>query len=337
MRAVSFDAVGEVSVRDLPDPVPGPGEALVAPRYVGLCGTDLELLDGTMPYFAQGYASYPLQPGHEVAGVVVQAPDGALAPGTPVMLNPIVGCGACAACRAGRAALCQEHYAVGVRRGMPGGAAELLTIPAENLRPLPPGLALRDAVLAEPGTTALNGVLAVDPEPGMRALVVGAGTLGAIAAQLLRNRGLDVDVLIVDPERRAFVERLGARAVERVEPGAYEAVVEYAGSAGAVHAAIEAAAPGGRVALAGVQPGPVDGVDVNEIVLKSVTIVGITTSDRFAAVLDELASGTVAAELLIDRVYALEEAPEAYARLANPARERPKLMLRIGDEERADG
>ena len=103
MRAVAFERPGEVVVRELPEPVPGPGEALVAPRYVGLCGTDLELLDGTMPYFAEGLALYPLQPGHEVAGVVVKAPDGSLPPGTPAPLHPLVGCGTCAACRRGSA------------------------------------------------------------------------------------------------------------------------------------------------------------------------------------------------------------------------------------------
>jgi threonine dehydrogenase-like Zn-dependent dehydrogenase len=332
MRAVAFERMGEVAVRDLPDPVPGPGEALVAPRYVGLCGTDLELLEGTMPYFAQGSATYPLQPGHEVAGIVVEAPAGSLPAGTPVLLNPIVGCGTCALCRAGRQALCPDHRALGVRHGMPGGAAELVAVPAENLRVVPDGLSLRDAVLAEPGVTALNGVLAVEPQPGMRALVVGAGTLGAIAAQSLRNRGVEVDVLIVDPDRRPFVEQLGARPVERVEPGAYDAVVEYAGSAGAVHAAIEAVAPGGRIALVGVQPGPVDGVEVNDIVLKGVIVAGIMISDGFDAMLAELASGAVAAEPLIDEVYELEDARVAYARLADPLRRRPKLMLRIGGD-----
>jgi 2-desacetyl-2-hydroxyethyl bacteriochlorophyllide A dehydrogenase len=331
MRAVSFNAAGVVVVRDLPDPVPGPGEALVAPRYVGLCGTDLELLEGTMPYFAQGVASYPLQPGHEVAGVVVRSPAGSPAPGTPVLLRPIVGCGTCAACRDGRAPHCAKHRAMGVRLGMPGGAAELMTIPAENLIELPPGLSPRDAVLAEPGVTALNSIEAAGVERGMRALVVGAGTLGAIAAQILRHRGLAVDVLIVDPDRRPLVEALGVRAVERVEPAAYAVAFEFAGSAGAVRAAIEAVAAGGTVALAGVQPGPVDGVDVNAIVLNGITVRGPVATDAFPAMLGYLASGAVAAEPLIEQVYELEDAPAAYARLSDPARARPKLMLRIGD------
>jgi 2-desacetyl-2-hydroxyethyl bacteriochlorophyllide A dehydrogenase len=330
LRAVAFQGPGEVAVRELPEPVPAPGEALVAPRFVGLCGTDLELLEGTMPYFSQGHARFPLQPGHEVSGVVVRSPQGAAAPGTRALLHPIVGCGSCERCAQGRPEHCAEHKALGVRDGMPGGAAELVAVPAANLFPLPEGLSLRDAVLAEPGVTALNGVLAVEPEPGMRALVVGAGTLGLIAAQLLRDRGLEVDVLLVDPRRAALVEELGVRAIERAEADSYEAVVEYAGSAAAVATAIAAVAPGGSVALAGVQPGEVDSVDVNAIVLKGITVRGISGPERFSEMLAELAAGAVAAAPLIDREYELEDAAAAYARLGDAERPRPKVLLRIG-------
>jgi len=332
MRAVSFEAAGEVAVRELPEPVAGPGEALVAPRYVGLCGTDLELLEGTMPYFAEGAAWYPLQPGHEVAGVVVEAPEGAPGPGTPVLLNPIAGCGACDACRAGWVAQCPRLRTIGVRDGMPGGAAELLAIPAANLLELPAGLSPRDAVLAEPGVTALAAIRSAGVRAGMRALVVGAGTLGAIAAQILRHEGAEVDVLIVEPERRPFVESLGARAVERAQPRGYDVVLEFAGAAAAVRAAIDAVVPGGTVALAGVQPGPVDGVDVNAIVLSGLTVCGVTLPSDFPAMLELLASGAVAVDPLLERVYALEEAADAYARLSDQTRERPKLMLRVGDD-----
>jgi 2-desacetyl-2-hydroxyethyl bacteriochlorophyllide A dehydrogenase len=330
MRAVSFAAAGEVVVRDLPAPVPGPGEALVAPRYVGLCGTDLELLEGTMPYFAQGAAWYPLQPGHEVAGVVVEAPEGSPPPGTPVLLNPVVGCGSCAACRAGRVGHCPQLRTIGVRLGLPGGAAELMTIPAENLLELPPGLSLRDAVLAEPGVTALATIRSAGAQPGMRALVVGAGTLGAIAAQILRHEGVEVDVSIVEPERRPFVESLGVRAVEQVSPHAYDVVVEFAGAASAVRAALDAVAPGGTVALAGVQPALVDGIDVNAIVLNGITMRGAQGDGGFAEMLGLLASDAVAVDPLIERLYDFEEAPEAYARLSDQTRARPKLMLQLG-------
>lgn len=332
MRAVSFKAAGEVVVHDLPEPVAGPGEALVAPRYVGLCGTDLELLEGTMPYFAEGAAWYPLQPGHEVAGVVVQAPEGSLAPGTPVLLNPVVGCGGCETCRAGWSVQCEKLRTVGVRLGMPGGAAELLTIRADNLLELPQGLSLRDAVLAEPGVTALACIRSAGAQSGMRALVVGAGTLGAIAAQILRHEGLDVDVSIVEPERRPFVESLGVRAVEQVQPRSYDVVLEFAGAPGAVRTAIDAVKPGGTVALAGVQPGLVDAIDVNAIVLSGLTVRGVTEVSDFAAMLDLLAAGAVAVDPLIERVYGLEEAPEAYARLSDQTRARPKLMLKVGED-----
>jgi 2-desacetyl-2-hydroxyethyl bacteriochlorophyllide A dehydrogenase len=330
VRAVCFEGPGEVRVHDLPEPVAGADEVLVAPRYVGLCGTDLELLAGTMPYFETGMASYPLQPGHEVTGVVVEAPTGGPAPGTPVLLHPLVGCGECRACAEGRVPHCPRLRTIGMTPGISGGASELMAVPAANAIPLPPGLSLRDAVLAEPGVTALAAIRSAGAEPGARALVVGAGTLGAIAAQILRRERIEVDVSIVEPERRPFVESLGVRAVERVQERAYDVVLELAGSAGAVRTAIAAAAPRGTVVLVGVQAGLVDGVDVNAIVLHGLTVRGDVASPGFEAILELLASGDVAVEPLLERIYELEEAPRAYAHLADPTRVRPKLMLRVG-------
>ena len=212
---------------------------------------------------------------------------------------------------------------------MPGGAAELLTIPAANLIELPPGLSPRDAVLAEPGVTALSAIRGAGAAGDAGA--VGAGTLGAIAAQILRHQGLDVDVSIVEPQRRPFVESLGVRAVERVESRAYDVVLEFAGSAGAVRASLDAVAAGGTVALTGVQSGPVDGIDVDAIVLNGITVRGGTESPDFPAMLALLASGAIAAEPLVEQVYELEDAPAAYAHLADQTRARPKLMLADGN------
>ena len=91
MRALRFTAPGAACAVELDPPARSATEALVSPRYAGLCGTDLELFTGVMPYFATGVASYPIQPGHEVAGTVVEGGD--LPPGTEVMIDPVFGCG----------------------------------------------------------------------------------------------------------------------------------------------------------------------------------------------------------------------------------------------------
>lgn len=329
MRALRFTGPGAAEVVDAEPPAPGAGEALVAPRYVGLCGTDLELLTGVMPYFAAGLASYPIQPGHEVSGTVVEGGD--LPAGTEVMIDPVFGCGACAACAAGFATRCADRRELGLRRGTPGGACELVAVPATNLHRVPAGVALREATLVEPGVTALNAVDRIGEVAGQRAVVVGAGTLGLIAAQLLVARGAEVDVVVVERERSALVERIGARPVPAAAADAYAAAIEAAGTPAAVHATLGAVAPGGRIAVIGVQPGLVDGVDLNALVLKDVSLHGVLNGPGlYDRMLDELAEGGFDASALIDEEVELADAVAALERLQAPGRAAPKVVLRVG-------
>jgi threonine dehydrogenase-like Zn-dependent dehydrogenase len=329
VRALEFTGPGTAQVAEVEPPARADGEVLVAPRYVGLCGTDVELLSGVMPYFAAGVARYPLRPGHEVAGIVFEG--GALPPGTGVVIDPVVGCGACAACAAGVATRCADRRELGVRLGMPGGACELVAVPEANLHPVPDGVRLREAVLVEPGVTALNAVDRLGAVAGERVAVIGAGTLGLLAAQLLVARGADVDVVVIEPERTALAERAGARPVPAVTPDAYAGVIEAAGVPAAVHAALAAVAPGGRVAIVGVQGGHVDGVDVNALVLKDASLHGVLNGPGlYGRLLDELAAGRLDGDLLIDAEFELADAAAALARLQEPARRAPKVLLRVG-------
>lgn len=329
MRALVFTRPGEATVHDVPEPVPAPGEVLLRPRFVGLCGTDLELLSGYMPYFAAGLASYPIRPGHEISAIV--AADGPRwNAGAEVVVDPVIGCGTCAACGKQLPTRCVEREEVGVRLGRAGGAAELLSVPHENVHALPAGVSLREAPLVEPGVTALNALRQLCPSSGQHALVIGAGTLGAIATQLLVSRGVAVDVLVLDPSRAALVERSGARLVTTVAEGAYDLVVEAAGTASAVHASLDAAAPGGGIAFTGIQARPVDGLDVNQVVLKDLTLHGVINgSGLYGAMLEELASGAVDASALIEDEFVLADAGVALTRLADSVRARPKVLLRL--------
>lgn len=334
VRAVLFTAPDAVSVVDRPEPPLAAGDVGVAPVYVGLCGTDLELLDGSMPYYAQGNATFPLQPGHEVAGIVVESGDDSVAVGTRVVIDPVVGCGTCPQCADGRATHCVDRLEMGVRGGMDGGAAERISVPAANVHPLPDGVSLRAAVLTEPGVTALNGLQRIGELRG-RALVIGAGTLGGIAAQLLAARGLPVDVMARDERRADLIREWDAEPRTTPDDSAYDIVVEAAGTAEAIRSALRAVAPGGSISLLGVQGRNLDGIDVDAIVLKDASVYGILNGPGlYAPMLDEIASGHVRAEGLVDREFELEDASNAFARLASKERVRPKVLLRVHADER---
>lgn len=334
IRALSFRAANQVRLVTRPSPVPDMGQVLVAPSYVGLCGTDLELLEGTMPYFAQGSARYPLRPGHEWSGVIIESADPDFPSGTRVVGDPIIGCGRCEVCKSGPATHCPFRYEMGIRGGMPGAAAEAVAVPTSNLHRIPESVSEEDAVLAEPAVTVLAGLERLGPVEGRPILVVGAGTLGLIAIQLLIARRAEVGIVEEQPSRREHAASLGARPLTAPEAGTsasgFDGVVEAAGSAAAARLAITALALGGQVIALGIPPGPVDGFDLASVVLKDASIHGVLNGPgQYENALEAIARGELRAAEVIDAVYALEEYEAAFARLREKDRPRPKVLIRL--------
>src|SRR5690606_9534272 len=157
VRAFVVHAPGGYALTDVPDPRPGPGEVLVAPAAVGICGSDLELLDGRRP---PEYVRYPVVPGHEWSGHVVACGAGVadLEPGAPVVAEGVRACGTCPRCREGRANLCAGPYAeTGFTH--PGALAERLVVPAALVHPLPAERPVAPAALLEPAGCVASGLL----------------------------------------------------------------------------------------------------------------------------------------------------------------------------------
>jgi threonine dehydrogenase-like Zn-dependent dehydrogenase len=313
---------------------------LVAPRFVGICATDIELRDGTHPYYAMGVAHFPLQPGHEWSGVVVESDDPALAPGTPVVADPEVSCGrsGCEFCTAGRIPWCPNRQEIGCRGDLDGAAAELVSLPTRNLHRLPEGVSLRDAVLAEPAATVFGGLHRVGPVGDQRALVIGAGTIGLIAAQVLRSEGADVTVAVRRPGREAALNDYETIVVEDADhdqlPAGFPVVMNAAGSASAIRLGLRALANGGQLALLGVPAEPIDHVDVALILHKDATIHGVLNVSSggpalFDKALDALAVGVIDGSAVIEAVIPLDMADAALARVADTDRSRPKIVLDI--------
>jgi L-iditol 2-dehydrogenase len=185
MRALVVDAPGAAAVRTLPVPEAGPGEVLVRVGAAGICGSDLELLDGRRP---AGYVRYPIVPGHEWAGRVAAVGPGVtgLAEGVVVVAEGFRACGGCDRCKEGRTNLCLADYAeTGFTHA--GAFAEFLSVPAPLVHRLPDGTDLAAAALLEPAACVAEGLLECELRPGLSVAVVGAGTLGLLAVALLRR------------------------------------------------------------------------------------------------------------------------------------------------------
>ena len=182
MKAVVYSAPRDFDVVEVPTPEPGPGEVRVRIKLAGVCGTDLQIHDGTYP------AVFPLTPGHEMVGTVEALGDGvtSLEIGERVVVNGTAPCGKCDFCNEGRPLQCTAMSALGING--PGGFAEAMLAPASRcvgIGDLDPAI----AVFAEQAACAIHGMEILDARPGSTALVLGSGPTGLLLAQLLMHSG----------------------------------------------------------------------------------------------------------------------------------------------------
>lgn len=336
MRQVVLEQPRSVVVRDASAPRPGPGQALVRLRAGGICGSDLSAYRGTSPL-----VSYPRVLGHELLVDVVACSDRPELEGHRAVVDPLVPCGRCRACRRGRTNCCADLRVMGVH--VDGGLAELTAIAARQLHPVPDGMPDEVAVLAEPLTIAYHAVQRGQPDAGQVAVVLGAGTIGLLIAHLLlRARGLRALIVDVDPWRLEVAERIGATPVRgdaavvaRAVAAATgeemaDVVFEATGNAVCTRMTTDLVAHAGRVVLIGWNKGPTE-VDTVALMRKEVDLLGSRNSaDAFGAVLRLLADGMVEPDTLITHRFALGEAAAAL-RLLDAGGERAlKILLADG-------
>jgi len=326
MRALVWHGPEEMSVEEVPDPEPGPGEVLLEPEATGICGSDLEGYLGV-----QANRRPPLVMGHELAGrVVALGPD--VDPGwrdARAAVNPLVPA---PDALAGIEQLADGRELIGVHR--PGGFAGRVRVPAHRLRALPDGADARLGVLAEPLANGVHaariGRAGVEGGPTGRALVIGAGAIGLLTLQAVRLGGTErVEVAEHDPDRRAVATQLGAASVAHAPEGdGYDLTFDAVGAPATRALAIERLRPGGCAVMIGLA------TDENQVAFHGVVRRGLTVRGAYAytdADYDE------ALGLLLDGraglgelepALPLDAGPEAFAELAARPSARVRAYLR---------
>ncbi|MGW8375552.1 alcohol dehydrogenase catalytic domain-containing protein [Streptomyces sp. ODS28] len=321
-------------------PEPGPGEVRVAVHAAGVCASDREVYEGTR---APGYVRYPVVPGHEWSGTVDTVGDGVdpKLTGRKVVAEGFRACLRCDRCREGSTSLCASGYE---ETGFtcPGAFAETLNVPARLLHPLPDEADLRAAALLEPSAVSAAAVLAGAPLPGERVAVVGAGTLGLLAAQLLAAYSPG-ELLVIDPRtRRAELAlELGATHAaapdEEAAPGhgeapdaRYDLVIETAGAPTTAEAACALARRGGRVVLTGMYEPGVRGIDPLRLVTGQLTVRGVfgASSAAWAHAVRAFSAGLLTPSALITHELPLEEFGAAMDLLSGGDDRVGKVLLR---------
>lgn len=280
MDAVVITGKLGLSVEERPVPEPGDGQVRLRVGYVGICGSDLHYyFDGANGAFV---VAEPLTPGHEMSGWVDLDPSGDLAPGTPVTVHP-ARFGTALAEIPDAPHLWPGGSYLGSASTTPhtqGAMSGLLLVERDMVRPLPAGLPVRRAVLAEPLAVALHGAGRAGSLVDARVLVCGAGPIGLLAAVAARARGA-ATVAVTDllPEPLARARALGAdetlqAGVDEVAAEAYDVVLECSGAAPAVSTAISAVRRRGTVVQIGMLPGEARPVNLAPLVAKEATLVG---------------------------------------------------------------
>jgi L-iditol 2-dehydrogenase len=332
MRAVVVERPGSAKLRHVPTPEPGPGEVLVRVGAAGICGSDVEVLEGRRP---ARFVRYPIIPGHEWAGMIEAVGPRVenLDEGTAVVAEGFRACGDCARCREGRTNLCAADYAeTGFTH--PGAFADFLCVPAHLVHRLPPETDLAAAAVLEPAACVAQGLLEVDLRPGLTAAVVGSGTLGLLAVALL-NRVSPARLALVGTRasRLALGEAMGAtetwnvRQDEYPQPG-FDLVFEAAGTPGGARTAVELARRGGTVMLEGISGQP-SGIDADAVVLGHLRVQGIFGASRNAWrwVTELFADGLLDPKPLVTHSFPLEQYDAAFTTLAERNGDALKVQL----------
>jgi D-arabinitol dehydrogenase (NADP+) len=330
MQAVVYDRPEEFEIREVPLPVVGPGEVLLRVLVAGVCGTDLHLHVGEFG------PTYPLTPGHEVAGEVVELGPGVESPllGDLVTMDNTRACGHCVECRRGRPVSCRNGLAQGVNA--PGGFAEYVLVDADRcfiVNDLDPEV----AVLAEPAACVVRGMDVLDLQPGARVLLFGAGPTGLLLTQLLIASGA-ADLTVAAPSRHKLdlAEAGGADRtvqIDRTDPDpaystlrdlagdGFDVVVDATGALQVLEQTIPLTRTAGTVFVYGMAGEAVRWpIPAYEVFRRELTIKGSFAQQfAFDRSVAALRSGRLRTEGFVTHRFALDQYAEALAAVADSA------------------
>lgn len=315
MRAIVFAQPKSWSLEEVPDPVPGPREVLVRVEAVGLCGTDIHVLDGE---FAP--TRYPIIPGHETSGIVesVGGQVSEVSVGDRVSVDPTLTCGECPACSVGRSNLCERWNGAGVARTN-GSTAELTVAPVRNVHRLPDGVDLALSALIEPLSCAIHGYDLLPRRMGEHYLVYGAGTMGLMMAQLAPRAGA-ATVTVVDrnPARLQVatdvgIGRVALSADEAEQRGGWDVVIDCTGVVGAIEDGLTRVRRGGVFQQFGVAATQAMAhFSPFSIYNDEITVVGsMAVLHSYGRAVQMFAAGAVHAERMVSHAYSLEDYGDA--------------------------
>lgn len=290
---------------DLSIPELEPDEVLIKVLLAGVCSTDLEML--------RGYYSFTGIPGHEFVGEVVDDHGHPGILGKRVIADINISCGECERCLHQEPSQCMKRRTLGIF-DYNGVFAEYCKLPAKNLTVVPDSVSDVLAVFVEPTAAALRILDQVQVKPSDRVILVGAGRLGLLIAQVLKNTGCDLKVVVRRPEPALILEGLDIRTVyeDQVKGDQADIVVEATGSPEGFELSRSLTRARGTLVLKSTFAGDVN-MNLSKLVVDEITLVG-SRCGNYPAGLRALAKGLVQVGEMVDSAYSLDQGLEALAR-----------------------
>ena len=336
MKTIIIPEPGKVEIIETPMPEPKPGEALLKVLCGGICGSDLGTYRGTF-----AYASYPRIPGHEFSAEIVKinGSSDTLKEGMVVTCNPYFNCTKCYSCERGLVNCCEHNETLGAQRD--GAFSEYVCMPLERIYD---GKGLTPDVLAaiEPFCISYHGaVTRGQVKAGDKVLVIGAGTIGALAAVAAKTQGATVYISDVAQKKIDYAvtnfgldggifndEHMQEKCAEVTQGHGFDVTIEAVGLPSSCQAASDAAAFGGRVVLIGVGK---KNLDFNFTLLqkKELNVYGSRNALKqdFLNLIDLVSAGKVDLKKAITNTYALKDAAQAFKAFAEHGADMLKVEI----------
>ena len=264
MKAALWDKIGHISIIDTQKPTADKNSAVIKVKAVGVCATDVHMINGNVTL-----AKPPHILGHEIAGVIEEIGENSrgFKKGDRIVVDTIVSCGHCIACKSGRRELCPERQEIGY---VPynGGYAEYVKVPRQCLVRLPESIPFKDAAILESIACPFGAVLRIGIRLGSTVLIQGAGPAGIAFIQSVKLSGAKKVIVSSRGEQRLeFAKKFGAdftidaanedvisRVNELTEGQGCDYVIDAAGSEKSIQTAFDTAKAGGDILFYGIPP-----------------------------------------------------------------------------------
>jgi L-iditol 2-dehydrogenase len=348
MRALVVTAPNEFAVEDVERPSPGRFEVLCKVRAVAICGTDPHIIQGHYPGFWP--KRWPLTPGHEWCGEVVEVGEGAAAlgwePGTRVAGTSHAACGFCRRCVEGRYNICENFGVEGLHQqyghNAPGAYADYVVHSVKSVFAVPDSLSDEEAAMLDPAAIALHTVRRGGHRPGDAVVVVGPGVMGLLVAEAAHVLGAGRVIVVGRGRRLDKAAALGHETVDFTAGDPVEAVrgltgglgadvaLECSGAATAVGQCASLVRKGGRVAVIGI-PQEDARIPLQRIVLDEIDVVGVrATAGEMPMAIALAADGRLRLAELITHRYELEDFADAYRTFTERVDGALKVIVRPG-------